>query len=148
MWQALARPYLAAMNSVPATLRIGVHLRMGDAAVVNAEKKDDKRYRDGCAGGAKASVCSAAGSLPMSRLERRLPPAVMLAVSATAAPWGPPECVTCGRAGICWVRQAVRECDAVFPRRCMVWLASDNSQVRAGRSNPCGIPCLNPCAAC
>ena len=35
------------MNSVPATLRIGIHIRVGDSAVANALKKGDKRYRPG-----------------------------------------------------------------------------------------------------
>ena len=46
--QALAEPYLAVMDSVPATLRIGIHIRMGDSAVANAKKKGDKRYGPGC----------------------------------------------------------------------------------------------------
>ena len=45
--QALAQPYLVAMDAVPATLRIGIHIRVGDSAVVNAAKKGDKRYRPG-----------------------------------------------------------------------------------------------------
>ena len=35
---------------------------------------------------------------------------------------------------MCWVRQAIKECDAVYPRRCVVWLASDNTQARARRT--------------
>ena len=46
--QALTEPYLAVMDSVPATLRIGIHIRMGDSAVANAKKKGDKRYGPGC----------------------------------------------------------------------------------------------------
>ena len=40
-------PYLAAMDSVPATLRIGIHIRLGDSAVANTLKKGDKRYASG-----------------------------------------------------------------------------------------------------
>lgn len=46
--QALARPYLAAMDAVPATLRIGIHIRMGDSALANTWKTGDKRYKPGC----------------------------------------------------------------------------------------------------
>ncbi len=47
-FQALSQPYLAVMDSVPATLRIGIHIRVGDSAVANAIKKGDKRYQPGC----------------------------------------------------------------------------------------------------
>jgi hypothetical protein len=45
----MARPYLEAMTAVPSTLRMGIHIRMGDSALANTFKKGDKRYQPGCA---------------------------------------------------------------------------------------------------
>ena len=47
--QGLARPYLKAMDAVPATLRIGIHIRMGDSALANTIKSGELRYKPGCA---------------------------------------------------------------------------------------------------
>ena len=37
------------MHALPATLRIGIHMRMGDSALANTIKKGEKRYKAGCA---------------------------------------------------------------------------------------------------
>jgi hypothetical protein len=79
--ERMARPYLEAMDAVPATLRIGIHMRMGDSALANTFKQSEKRYKPGVQ--------------------------------------------------ICWVRQAIKECNAVHPNRCVVWLASDDSKIAA-----------------
>ena len=37
------------MSAVPGTLKVGVHIRIGDSGLSNALKKQDERYPLGCA---------------------------------------------------------------------------------------------------
>ena len=144
------------MDSVPATLRIGIHIRIGDSAVSNAVKKGDQRYRPGCDGRRNSAL---SGRSPCAHSDQRLRldatrhqlrqlnrfrivtgSVVGPLLLSDGSPGGPCSALsgagrcTCDRAGICWVRQAIRECDAVHPRRCVVWLASDHSQALALRA--------------
>ena len=40
----MAKPLLAKMTPVPETLKIGVHIRIGDSGLSNALKRNDQRY--------------------------------------------------------------------------------------------------------
>ena len=48
--QRLAQPLLEEMTAAggPATLKVGVQIRAGDAKLANAPKKGDRRYPPGC----------------------------------------------------------------------------------------------------
>lgn len=46
--QRLAQPLLDEMAPVPGTLKVGVHIRIGDSGLSNALKKQDERYPLGC----------------------------------------------------------------------------------------------------
>ena len=47
--QRLAKPLLDEMAAVPGTLKVGVHIRIGDSGLSNALKRHDARYPLGCA---------------------------------------------------------------------------------------------------
>ena len=44
----MAKPLLAEMTPVPETLKVGVHIRMGDSGLSNGMKRNDERYPLGC----------------------------------------------------------------------------------------------------
>jgi hypothetical protein len=46
--QRMAKPLLAEMTPEPETLKIGVHIRVGDSGLSNALKRNDERYPPGC----------------------------------------------------------------------------------------------------
>ena len=152
--QGLAQPLLDRMTPVPGTLKIGVHIRIGDSGLSNALKRFDERYPLGCAHASyeyrsqqaqtrqkAAQVCQRPGlnlklgvMASVQRFSKLHHTASHPSVPHRTA--RPLLHVRHGlrrqrRATICWVRAVEQQCRAVLPRRCSVFLASDSEEVRS-----------------
>ena len=103
--------------------------------------RDLKTLRDCCSAHADTlRACAALQTSALAGLHRNRTPVLRkehhgLLAAATLLFSVPVHC----RAVVCWVRAAVQQCRVEAPRKCMVYLSSDSSQVRRGSLLACMV---------